>query len=138
MASPRPTASPPRSAPRRFPSRSTPRPANTNAPVRPRRPIDPVRALHHSARQIVPLLVERGLGRRLAGALVPSGGVALVSLDAMQVGVHPGPVLIMRLLTAVMGAVPVALGNPPQRLQRQAQPGRRRRPGQRRFELIEM
>src|SRR5690349_17732739 len=98
MATPRRTGSPPRSAPRRSPSRSTPAPANTSAPVKLRRRINGVRALHHAACEVVPLLVECGLGGCLAGALVPTGGVALVPFDPVQMGMHPGAMLVMRLL----------------------------------------
>src|SRR5438477_7395138 len=94
--------------------------------------------LQHGAGDLLPFLLQ-GRGRRvLAGALVPAGGIRLVAFDPVQIGVRPGPRRVMRILAAAMRLVPVALGLPPQGLRRAADPGRRRRAIERRFELLEL
>src|SRR5437763_3632965 len=98
----------------------------------------PVKLRQHGAGDLLPFLLQ-GRGRRvLAGTAVPAAGIALVALDPMQIGMRPGALLVMRILAAAMRLVPITLGLPPQRLRRAADPGRRRRPGDRRFELLEL
>src|SRR5438067_6919022 len=76
----------------------------------------------------------QGCGRGgAAGAAVPAAGVAQIAFDAVQVGVRPGAVRVRLLLRALMRQVPVALGFPPQRLRRHAQPLGRRLFGERAF-----
>src|SRR6266849_7173444 len=86
---------------------------------------------------LLPLLIERGRWRGLAGALVPAAGIHLVAFDAVQIGMRPGALLVGLLLGAAMALMPVALGLPPQRLHRATGPGRRRGAGERGFERIE-
>src|SRR6266568_5360178 len=86
------------------------------------------------AGDLLPLLIERGRWRGLAGAFVPAAGVHLVAFDAVQIGVRPGALLVGLILGAAMALVPVALGLPPQRLYRAAGTGWRRRAGERGFE----
>src|SRR5206468_13010201 len=66
------------------------------------------------------------------------GRIALVAFDPVQIGVRPGAIPVMRILAAAMRLVPVALRLPPQGLQWQAGSGRRRRTGERGFELLEL
>src|SRR5712691_1961730 len=89
------------------------------------------------AGDLLPLLVERGRWRGLAGALVPAAGIHLVALDAVQIGMRPGALLVGLRLSTAMALVPVALGLPPQRLDGAAGAGRRRRAGERGFECVE-
>src|SRR5229473_2246322 len=86
---------------------------------------------------LLPLLIERGRWRGLAGALVPAAGIHLVAFDAVQVGMRPGALRVGLRLGAAMALMPVALGLPPQRLHGAAGPGRRRRAGERGFERFE-
>src|SRR5712671_839831 len=118
-------------------ARYEPRPPNAHG-GRPHRGGARLPRLQHGAGDLLPLLLQ-GRGRRvLAGALVPAGGIRLVAFDPVQIGVRPGPRRVMRILAAAMRLVPVALGLPPQGLRRAADPGRRRRAIERRFELLEL
>src|SRR5687767_4783657 len=52
--------------------------------------------------------------------------IAEIALLAVQIGMHPGAGrLVLTLLRALMRLVPVALGVPPERLQRRREPGGR-------------
>jgi hypothetical protein len=77
-------------------------------------------------RDLLPFAVERRGRRRLAGAFVPAAGIVQVALDAVQIGMRPGALLVGVGLRTAMRLVPVALRLPPQRLQRAARPRRRR------------
>ena len=78
-----------------------------------------------------PFLGERRAARRLAGAAVPVAGVAGVAFFAVEIGVDPIAGAALVGLRQLMRAVPVALGLPPQRLQRGAQALGRRGDGER-------
>src|SRR5689334_22379165 len=66
-----------------------------------------------------PLVLHRAGGDRLAGAAVPAAGIAHVAFLVMQMGMHPIDVVVVLVLLAdLVRLVPVALGRPPQRLQR--------------------
>src|SRR5882724_7213845 len=70
---------------------------------------------------VPPLLVERHGRRRPADAAIPIAGVFLVAFLAMQVGMHGHAGGVVARLRAFMRLVPVALGVPPQRLQREVE-----------------
>ena len=65
---------------------------------------------------LVPLLVQRTRGGRLAGTPIPVAGVARIALDPVQVGVDPGAGGVVFGLGEAVGDVPLALGQVPQRL----------------------
>src|ERR1041384_5382983 len=73
-----------------------------------------------------PFLVQRAGSRRLSRLLIPIARVGSVAFLAVEIGMHPVAAgIALVLLCMLVGFLPVALGVPPQGLERQVKFGGR-------------
>src|SRR5262249_33742435 len=70
----------------------------------------------------VPFDVQRTGRHRPARFLVPPARVRQIAFATMQIGMDPGAVTILMRHHNIMGALPVVLAGPPERLQRGRKP----------------
>jgi hypothetical protein len=72
-----------------------------------------------------PLRLERFAADRFPGAAVPVRCIALIAFLPVEVGVHPRALEVFDLLSAFMGAGPIAFRIPPEARHWKRQVGRR-------------
>jgi hypothetical protein len=71
-------------------------------------PLTSLRCLQQRRDDLLPLHIERSLGRGAAGPPVPVAGIARVAFHPMQMGVDPGAGAIVLSLGEAVSPVPVA------------------------------
>src|SRR5262252_4083034 len=76
-------------------------------------------------RDRIPFPVERPRSDRPVRLPIPIGRIASVTLDAMQIGMHPRGIAAIRVHDDLVCLVPVALLRPPQRSERRRDVARR-------------